>query len=62
MERKSIESIPDKKNVSLEREVFSGMIGHGLFGTVGDGPFMDIGTPESFESAADFMHAEVDQE
>ena len=59
IERKAIESIPENRKISLEREVFTSMIGRGLFGMVGGGPFIDIGTPESYASAVEFMHSEA---
>ena len=41
-------AIPADRVVSLERDVFPGWIGGGLFGVVTQGPFVDIGTPESY--------------
>ena len=61
MRRESIESIPDKRKISLEREVLPALIGRGLFGIVGDGPFIDIGTPESFALAQEFVRKEISQ-
>ena len=55
MNRKMVESIPAGRAVSLEREVFPGLVGHGLYGVVGEGPFLDIGTPEDFARAEKFM-------
>ena len=42
-------------NVSLERETFPSLIGKGMFGFKGSGEFLDIGTPESFALAKDFI-------
>lgn len=39
------------KRVSLECEVFPGLIGNGLFGFKTRGYFIDIGTPEDYERA-----------
>jgi NDP-sugar pyrophosphorylase family protein len=55
MQREFIEAIPAGAAVSLERAVLPGCIGKGLYGLVDDGPFIDIGTPESFARAQDFM-------
>lgn len=45
--------------VSLEREVFPSLVREGLYGVVGDGPFIDIGTPESLASAAKVLDQEL---
>jgi phosphoheptose isomerase/CTP:molybdopterin cytidylyltransferase MocA len=36
---------------SLERDVLPGYVGRGMYAVVGDGPFVDIGTPESYVEA-----------
>ena len=54
-ERGVIEPIPEGRAVSIEREVFPGLIGQGLCAVVGDGPFIDIGTPESYAVADRFL-------
>lgn len=46
---------PARANVSLEREVFPRWIGHGLYGYLAPGPFLDIGTPEDFSAAERFF-------
>lgn len=51
-----LEAIPSGEQVSLENEVFPSLVGK-LFGVVGSGPFLDIGTPESYASAGAFMDA-----
>lgn len=48
-------SIPADRPVSLEKEVFPGLIGRGLYGCRGQGEFLDIGTPESYARAVDFF-------
>jgi NDP-sugar pyrophosphorylase family protein len=50
-----IESIPNGMPISLEREVLPGRIGKGVYGVADNGPFIDIGTPESYARAEDFM-------
>lgn len=57
IERDVIAEIPAGRPVSLEREVFAAMCGRGLYGSVQDAPFIDIGTPESWAAAADFFAA-----
>ncbi len=52
LSRQVIEEIPPDKTVSLEREVFPRWIGRGLYGYQGGGQFVDIGTPESYQSAS----------
>jgi NDP-sugar pyrophosphorylase family protein len=56
LEREVAETIPDGRPVSMETEFFPGLIGHGLYAVVGDGPFLDIGTPEA-HAVADELFA-----
>lgn len=53
--RRVLDMIPEGRSTSLERELFPHLIGRGLFGVVGPGPFLDIGTPESYRSAESFI-------
>jgi D-glycero-alpha-D-manno-heptose 1-phosphate guanylyltransferase len=48
-------TIPQGRAVSLEREMFPVWINHGFYGYRCDGPFLDIGTPESYASAEAFF-------
>jgi len=57
IDRQWIEAIPAGRAVSLEREVFPGWIDRGLRGWPGSGPFLDIGTPESYREADRFFAA-----
>lgn len=50
-----IETIPSGKPVSLERDIFPGLIGNGLRGFAGSGRFIDIGVPDDYRAAADFF-------
>ena len=52
LNRKVIEGIPANRPVSLEREVFPGLIEHGLYAKPENGLFWDIGTVESYKSSA----------
>ncbi len=55
IERRLVETIPEKRAVSLEKEVFPAWIGHGLYGHPVRGRFLDIGTPQSFADAEAFF-------
>jgi NDP-sugar pyrophosphorylase family protein len=48
VERELIESIPERRAVSLERDVFPLLLDGRLRGIELDGPFVDIGVPESY--------------
>ncbi|MBI3453596.1 MAG: NTP transferase domain-containing protein [Rhodospirillales bacterium] len=43
--------------VSLEREIFPAMVGHGFYACGFNAPFIDIGTPESLAAAQTFFAA-----
>jgi NDP-sugar pyrophosphorylase family protein len=51
LERRLVENIEKERMVSLERDIFPNIVGKGLAGVVGEGVFVDIGTPESYASA-----------
>jgi len=51
LERSVLDLIPAGKAVSIEREVFPRLVGGGLCGTLLDGYWMDIGTPERYLQA-----------
>ncbi len=53
--REVLQSIPPDQPISLEKEVFPDWIGKGLYGYKGSGPFLDIGTPESYAEAEKFL-------
>ena len=55
LERDAIETIPHGMNISMETEFFPRLIGRGLYAVVGDKPFLDIGTPETFAKALEFL-------
>lgn len=50
-----LDAIPPGRPVSLETEVLPALAGRGLYGVVGEGPLLDIGTPESYATAEDFF-------
>ena len=53
--RPTLAALPGDRVLSLEREVFPALIGHGLYGWPGGGRFIDIGTPESYAAADAFF-------
>jgi NDP-sugar pyrophosphorylase family protein len=53
--RQIIADIPPERSLSMEREIFPGLVGHGLYGWAGCRRFIDIGTPESYSAASDFF-------
>jgi NDP-sugar pyrophosphorylase family protein len=52
-----IAELPDRRPLSLERDVFPGWVGRGLHGYRTRGRFLDIGTPRSYASAFGFFGA-----
>src|SRR6267378_1454582 len=50
--------MPSATEASLERDVLPGYVGRGMFAVVGDGPLVDIGTPESYSDAESALRAE----
>lgn len=51
LSRRFIDSIPDGRQVSLEKEMFPTLVGSGLYGYVTDGYFIDIGFPDDLARA-----------
>lgn len=51
LERDVLSFIPPNQKISIEYDVFPNLIGRRLYGQVADGPFIDIGTPESYRDA-----------
>lgn len=60
VERPLVEGIPDTGTVSLERDVFPACIGKGLYGYCADGRFVDIGIPDGYLGADQFILARAD--
>ncbi len=50
-----IADISARGPVSLERDVFPGWIGRGIFGYPAHGQFIDIGTPQSYRAAVELL-------
>lgn len=55
MDRDIVSGIPDKRFVSLEKEIFPSLIGKNLYGFKNAGKFLDIGTPDDFANAGLFF-------
>jgi mannose-1-phosphate guanylyltransferase len=61
LERSVLDLIPVDREVSIEREIFTEMVGNGLYGRRLEGYWMDIGTPERFLQATwDLLEGRVD--
>jgi mannose-1-phosphate guanylyltransferase len=52
VERSALDLIPPGRAVSIERQVFPRLVGHGLYGRRLEGYWMDIGTPERYLQAS----------
>jgi NDP-sugar pyrophosphorylase family protein len=53
--RQVIRLIPPNRRVSWERDTLPALVGHGLFACCGSFRFIDIGTPGSYQRAAEFL-------
>jgi mannose-1-phosphate guanylyltransferase len=63
LESSVLELIPAGRSVSIEREVFPRLVGHGLYGRRLEGYWMDIGTPERYLQASwDILEGRVETE
>lgn len=51
LSRQFVDSIPDKRPVSMEDEILPRLIGSGLYGFVTNGLFLDIGVPDDLARA-----------
>jgi mannose-1-phosphate guanylyltransferase len=51
LEPSVLTSIPEGRAVSIEREIFPALVGHGLAALALDGYWSDVGTPESYLAA-----------
>jgi NDP-sugar pyrophosphorylase family protein len=54
-ERSALLGLPAKKPLSLERDVLAVWVGQGLYGFPQPGPFLDIGIPEDYARAEQFL-------
>ena len=64
LEREILDGLPPAgTNDSIERDVFPGLVGDGLFGYEGGGYWMDIGTPQRYLQATyDILESRVQTE
>ncbi len=63
LEREVVAAIPSGCAVSIEREVFPGLVEAGLYGYLTEGYWMDIGTPERYlEATRDLLSGRVASE
>jgi len=60
VEKHVIESIPTDQKISLETDIFPNWVGQKLYAVTGSGPFLDIGTPESYQEAATYLKTEFE--
>ena len=51
MERAVVDAIPKGKPCSLEKDIFPGLVGKGLYGFPASGFFIDIGIPSDYQRA-----------
>jgi mannose-1-phosphate guanylyltransferase len=60
LERSVLELLEPDQPASIERDVFPRLVGEGLFGYVGEGYWLDIGTPERYlEGSFDILEGTV---
>lgn len=55
--REALRSIPPRREVSLERDVFPRLVGRSFYALRGRHPFIDIGTPSAYRRADAFVRA-----
>jgi mannose-1-phosphate guanylyltransferase len=60
LERRVLELLEAAEPASIERDVFPRLVGEGLYGSVSDGYWLDIGTPERYlEGTFDILEGTV---
>jgi mannose-1-phosphate guanylyltransferase len=63
LERSVLELLEPGKSASIERDVFPRLVGDGLYGYVGEGYWMDIGTPDRYlQGTFDILEGTVETE
>src|SRR5215207_693777 len=63
LERSVLELLEPGRPASIERDVFPRLVGDGLYGYVGEGYWMDIGTPERYlQGTFDILEGTVETE
>jgi NDP-sugar pyrophosphorylase family protein len=56
MQKRFLHAIPPRIAMSLEKDIFPGLVGEELYGFVTRGYFIDIGVPSDFERAQTELH------
>ncbi len=56
LDRSALVQLPRREPLSLEREVFPGWVGQGLYGYLQHGRFLDIGVPQDYLRAESFLN------
>jgi mannose-1-phosphate guanylyltransferase len=61
LEKDVLDLLPADEPASIERDVFPQLVGNGLYGYVGEGYWLDIGTPERYlEGTFDILEGTVE--
>ncbi len=61
LERWILDDVPADQNVSIEREVWPRLVGHGLYGFPSEAYWLDIGTPDRYlQGTFDILEGKVD--
>ena len=61
LERSVLDMVPPDQNVSIEREVWPRLVGHGLYGFAAEAYWLDIGTPDRYlRGTFDILEGNVD--
>jgi D-glycero-alpha-D-manno-heptose 1-phosphate guanylyltransferase len=55
LEKSLLKKIPEGKMFSLERQFFPKLVGNGIYGYCSHGEFIDIGIPETYLKAEQFI-------
>lgn len=62
LRKEIMDELPDGQAVSLERDVFPGLLARGVYGLVADGLFIDIGIPADLERAQTLLGGRASDE
>jgi mannose-1-phosphate guanylyltransferase len=63
LERAVVERVPPGRAVSIEREIFPELVGHGLYGFAFDDYWIDIGAPDRYlEATQDLLAGRVESD
>ena len=55
LEKRILDRIPEKQNISFEKQILPTLLEKRMYAKISKGKFIDIGTPESFFSAKDYL-------